>query len=91
MIFSSSISTLRKYDHTTRGVSKNKGFEGSRSKKFTNAYNRPTHGKCFRCEQQSHLSNECSQRKTLAINKGENTFGDQDSEDSKDDTQNCCS
>ena len=47
-------------------------------KKGENIYNRPTLGKCFRCEQQGHLSNECPQRRALTIEEGQE---DDDSDD----------
>ncbi|XP_022138328.1 uncharacterized protein LOC111009540 isoform X2 [Momordica charantia] len=37
------------------------------SKRGTNPYIRPTLGKCFRCGQVDHLSNECPQRRALAL------------------------
>ncbi|TYK11204.1 reverse transcriptase [Cucumis melo var. makuwa] len=35
--------------------------------KVQNNYNRPSLGKCFRCDQTSYLSNTCPQRKTIAL------------------------
>ncbi|KAA0025759.1 hypothetical protein E6C27_scaffold653G00530 [Cucumis melo var. makuwa] len=44
-----------------------KSDESSSKKKINNIYTRPTLGKCFRCGQQEHLSNECPQRRALTI------------------------
>lgn len=53
-------------DHISKGASTSKVNEGTTFQKNSNPYHRPTLGKCFRCGQQGHLSNECPQR-TLAI------------------------
>ncbi|KAA0038206.1 uncharacterized protein E6C27_scaffold270G00430 [Cucumis melo var. makuwa] len=55
-----------------------KPSENISKKKVDNVYNRPTLGKCFRCSQQGHLSNECHQRRALTIEEGQE---DDDSDD----------
>lgn len=37
------------------------------AKKTDNPYARPYVGKCFRCNQQGHKSNECPTRKTINV------------------------
>lgn len=76
-------SSTRKEDSIKKGASTSKGNEGTSFKRNTNPYNHPTLGKCFRCGQQGHLSNECPQRRTLIIQEEENS--DQEHQDLKED------
>lgn len=66
MAASSSNSKLKDQEDTNPDNDK-KGSIGTFPKKNNNPYNRPSLGKCFRCSQQAHLSNECPQRRNLAI------------------------
>ena len=51
-----------------------------------NNYSRPSLGKCFRCGQTSHLSNNCSQRKTIAIAEEEGLTSE-DSKEAEEETE----
>ena len=52
-------------DVDTQDAAKKK--DNTSKRKSQNTYTHPSLGKCFRCGQSSHLSNNCPQRKTIAL------------------------
>ncbi|KAA0038343.1 uncharacterized protein E5676_scaffold506G001180 [Cucumis melo var. makuwa] len=75
---SSTTSQTTKKDENLPKVPATKPGEINTRKKIDNVYNRPTLGKCFRCGQQGHLSNECPQRRTLTIEEGQEEDASED-------------
>ncbi|TYK30863.1 transposon Ty3-I Gag-Pol polyprotein isoform X1 [Cucumis melo var. makuwa] len=55
--------------------------------KTQNNYTRPSLGKCFRCGEPGHLSNNCSQRKTIALAEDEDTYMSGTDEEEEEETE----
>ncbi|KAA0063032.1 zf-CCHC domain-containing protein [Cucumis melo var. makuwa] len=55
--------------------------------KTQNNYTRPSLGKCFRCGEPDHLSNNCPQRKTIALAEDEDTYTSETDREEEEETE----